>query len=118
MITATAEVRSAVKPLKLDLRGKTPDEVVAILVESGYSDIRQRKTDAWKHPSMFNLQPTEEDQTQIVRCIEIKGDEASNLTIIPYNGKEHKLDPGQDLYFFEGPVEGGWGWARTSYLYK
>ncbi len=120
MNTAVAELGSRAKALKLDLRGKTPDEVVTILQEHGYSNVRHRPEKGWGLRSIFNFNPSPEDKKQIVRCVPIKDSEAPNLTVVVHDGREHTLQPGHDLHFFEpiGDKKGGWGWARTSLLYK
>lgn len=98
--------------LRIDLRGKTMEEVVAALKEGGYCNIRYERTDAYEHDSIFG--PA---LPGVVYCIAIEDSEAPNLTVVPTSGREHCLRPGHDLYFHEGE-KGGWGWARTSYLYK
>lgn len=120
MSTAIREAVSVAQRLKIDLRGKTPDEVVAILQEYGYRNISHRIERGWGERSIFNLNPTPEDKEQIVRCIPIDYDEAHKLTVVLPDGTEHTFRPGHDLHFFEqyGDRRGGWGWARTSYLYK
>ena len=109
-------VQNGPRPLTIDLRGKTPDEVVEILIDNGFGDIQCVETGGWKNRSILHI-PTEEDKERVVHLIQIKEDEASNLTVISFSGKVHVLRPGHDLHFFEGP-NGGWGWARTSYLFK
>lgn len=113
MNTATAEARGTAQVLTLDLRGKTPDEVVDILTENGYSGVRHYESDVEKNPSRFNPDPSERDKTRVVICVTIKDEEAPNLTVVAYDGKAHNLCPGHELYLYDEP-DGGWGWARTS----
>ena len=48
---------TSAKPLDLDLRGKSLDEVVTILKEHGYSNIEHQPIKAWGEYSIFNLNP-------------------------------------------------------------
>lgn len=106
--------------IKIDLRDMTPDEVVAILQENGFQNVSHALEPGWGEVSIFNLQPTQADRDQVVRRIAIQEVEAPLLTVVVHDGSEHTLKPGHDLRYFEqhGDRQAGWGWARTSYLYK
>ncbi|CAN5152637.1 hypothetical protein BH11PAT3_BH11PAT3_0730 [soil metagenome] len=106
---------TAIRPLKVDLRGKTPDEVVSLLTESGFTDVIKSVSDDFKHNSLIH-RTSELDQKREVWKVTIDSAQAPSLTVIIHNGSEHALQPGHDLYFFEGE-EGGWGWARSYCLW-
>ncbi len=120
MDSDTNEAGTNARRIKIDLRDMTPDEVVAILQENGFHDVSHALEPGWGEVSIFNLHPTQADRDQVVRRIAIQGVEAPLLTVVVHDGSEHTLEPGHDLHYFEqcGDRLAGWGWARTSYLYR
>lgn len=108
-------IEATLQPLKIDLRGKTKEEVIELLSRHGFCNVTQSISDAYRHDSLIH-KTTLVDQERLAWCISIKRDEAPSLTVIVHDGTEHTLRPGHDLYFFEG-TEGGWGWANTAYLW-
>ena len=115
------EAPTTAKAIRLDLRGKTKEEVADILRANGYRVEGIYRERAWNEPNIFNWEPDADDRVQVVWSVQLNWRDSPRLTVVIWNGTEHTLRSGQNPCFFEsipGRREGGWGLVNTDYLNK
>lgn len=83
------------RPLEIDLRGKSFDEVAELLERSGFSIHRSDVTHYWDAHKKVADAP--------VRAIFIEDDGAPELTVTIFDGKKITRKPGEDLHLFDRP---------------
>jgi len=86
--------------LHIDLRGKSLEEVMGLLTNSGFR-VLSVKTDMWDTRERILHGRTEDGPP--VHVIWMDNAEAPLLTVIIFNGKEINLKPGMDLHLFNRP---------------
>jgi len=89
-----------VRPLKIDLRGKTLEEVVKTLCANGYS-VSASETRMWEWHDKAKYGP--DYVSPPVHVVWMKWQEAANLTCTIFDGKEVTLKPGHDLHLMDRP---------------
>jgi hypothetical protein len=96
MITEDTQVT----PCKIDLRGKSLEEVVETLRANGYS-VSASETRMWELHDKQHYGP--DYVSPAVHVVWMKWQEAASLTCTIYNGKEVTLKPGHDLHLMDRP---------------
>ncbi len=90
--------------LRLDLRGKTAEEVVQWFKSNGLNAHASDITDSYK---------AHDSNTDPVTCVWLTDKEAGRCTFVLWDGRECKAKPGQDLHLFDPKGTAEWGMART-----
>lgn len=110
-----------VKPLKIDLRGKSLEEVAKLLRDNGFK-VSVSLTDMWDKFEIANGAREEGYVGPPVHVIWIDAKEAPSLTVINYKGEYFTLSSGFDLHLFDrpptGPAGQDWQVIRTLTVLK
>lgn len=109
--------RKIPKPLEIDLRGKTVEEVVKLLQENGFHSWSDDVTELYDGRTFLCER---RDPKYPVYVVWICPEEADLLTVTIFDGKTMKVPSYRNLHFYT-PTDkepGGWGIENTGYLMK
>ena len=103
------------KLLEIDLRGRSLEEIMKLLQESGFT-VSSDKTTMWDQRDKV-LYGSEKSGPP-VHVVWMDNKECSLLTVTIFNGKKVRLEPGDDLHLFDRPEgQQGQDWSVVRSLH-
>jgi hypothetical protein len=107
------------RPLEIDLRGKTVEEVMEILQDNGFTVRSSDITDIYD--SRETVLSKQEVHGSKVYAIWLKSEERHLLTVIPFHGEKVQVPADHNLHLFapsDKNPEWAWGVANTGHYMK
>lgn len=104
-------------PVLIDLKGKTPEEMIGLFALHGLETSCADITRCYKTPN-FIVREIDPDILK-VECVWIDFREVKRFTFVLWDGRMRSCRPGWDLHLFHFKNgEQKWGMANTGYMMK